>query len=62
LKYTKVPKSYAIPNNYSVITTWGKPTTLYTIKDHIEYIDNSPVYYINYGPDFEFEVVSNRSS
>ncbi|CAG8762825.1 21372_t:CDS:2, partial [Gigaspora rosea] len=40
LKYTKAPKNYAIPDNFSIITTWGKSPNLNTIKGHIKYIDN----------------------
>ncbi|CAG8783536.1 39197_t:CDS:2 [Gigaspora margarita] len=62
LKYTRVSKHYAIPDNFSIITTWGKSSNLNTIKDHIKYIDNHPVYYINYRPNFELEIISNHSS
>ncbi|CAG8571607.1 2558_t:CDS:2, partial [Dentiscutata heterogama] len=62
LKYTRAPKHYAIPDNFSIITTWGKSPNLNTIKGHIKYIDNHPVYYINYGPNFELEIISNHSS
>lgn len=62
LKYTRAPKSYAIPDNYSIITTWGKPANLCTIKGYIKYIDSNPVYHIYYGSDFRFEVTSNHSS
>ncbi|CAG8740366.1 36248_t:CDS:1, partial [Racocetra persica] len=24
IKYTKAPKRYAIPDNFSIVTTWGK--------------------------------------
>jgi len=62
LKYTRAPKHYAIPDNFSIITTWGKSPNLNTIKGHIKYIDNHPVYYVNYGPNFELEIISNHSS
>lgn len=62
LKYTRAPKQYAIPDNFSIITTWGKSPNLNTIKGHIKYIDNRPVYYVNYGPNFELEIISNHSS
>ncbi|RIB01167.1 hypothetical protein C2G38_2051098, partial [Gigaspora rosea] len=62
LKYTRAPKNYAIPDNFSIITTWGKSPNLNTIKGHIKYIDNRPVYYVNYGPNFELEIISNHSS
>lgn len=62
LKYTRAPKTYAIPNNFSIITTWGKLSNLNTIKGYIKYIDNRPVYYVNYGPDFNLEIISNHSS
>ncbi|KAF0556090.1 hypothetical protein F8M41_016295 [Gigaspora margarita] len=45
LKYTKAPKRYAIPDNFSIITTWGKPSSLNTIKGFIKYVNNCPVYY-----------------
>ncbi|CAG8759515.1 15092_t:CDS:2 [Gigaspora margarita] len=62
LKYTRAPKTYAIPNNFSIITTLEKLSNLNTIKGYIKYIDNHSVYYVNYGPDFNLEIISNHSS
>ncbi|CAG8827721.1 33004_t:CDS:2, partial [Gigaspora margarita] len=39
-----------------------KSSSLNTIKGYIKYINNHPVYYINYGPNFELEIISNHSS
>ncbi|CAG8840429.1 16284_t:CDS:2, partial [Gigaspora margarita] len=39
-----------------------KSSSLNTIKGYIKYIDNRPVYYVNYGPNFELEIISNHSS
>ncbi|CAG8727283.1 45337_t:CDS:2, partial [Gigaspora margarita] len=62
LKYTKAPKRYAISDNFSIITTWGKLSSLNTIKGFIKYVNNRPVYYVKYGSNFELEVVSDYSS
>ncbi|CAG8771596.1 45879_t:CDS:2, partial [Gigaspora margarita] len=65
LKCTRAPKNYAIPNNFSIITIWtiwGKLSNLNTIKGYIKYINNHLVYYANYGPNFELEIISNHTS
>ncbi|CAG8770452.1 30431_t:CDS:2 [Gigaspora margarita] len=47
---------------YTIHNKGGKSSNLNTIKGHIKYIDNRPVYYVNYGPNFELEIISNHSS
>lgn len=61
LAYTTRGTRYKIPNNYTVKTTWGKPSTRRTLKCTINYIQDEPVFRAYYGEKFD-KFVESRSS
>ena len=49
LKFTKKPNSYPLPDDYEVITTWGRGKCQNVVKCSIEYENSQPVFIIFYG-------------
>ena len=62
LAYTLRPNKYRIPNDYIVETTWGRSKNQCTVQCSISYIENKPVFQIQFGQYFEYEVSSAKSA
>src|SRR3990170_2016445 len=52
LRFTKKPKSFPLPDDYEVITKWGKGKSN-TVKCSIYYENSKPVFRIYYGDNFD---------
>lgn len=61
LAYTKPPSSYKIPNNYIVITKWEKNKNRRTVKCSINYLDQRPIFRIDFENNGSKFVESTRS-
>ncbi|CAG8840333.1 24754_t:CDS:2, partial [Cetraspora pellucida] len=65
LKYTAKPGQYKIPDDYKIKTIWGKPNKEITIIASINYVNNQPIYkieWVNKKTYKEEEVYSDKSS
>ncbi|CAG8764823.1 9244_t:CDS:2 [Gigaspora rosea] len=58
LAYTFPPNKYKIPDKYIVKTTFGKRSNQQIIKCSINYINNKPLYHI----EFEDQIVESKKS
>ena len=52
LKFTRKPSSFPLPDNYEVMTTWGK-NKQNAVKCSINYENSKPVFRVYYGNRFE---------
>ncbi|CAG8701846.1 7235_t:CDS:1, partial [Cetraspora pellucida] len=58
LAYTFLPNKYKIPDKYIVKTIFGKRSNQQIIKCSINYINNKPLYHI----EFEDQIVESKKS
>src|SRR6266511_4285744 len=62
LAHTKPPSSYKIPNNYMVITKWGKKNNEIEVKCSINYLNQNPVFCIEFENNGSQFIESTHSS
>ncbi|CAB4423108.1 unnamed protein product [Rhizophagus irregularis] len=61
LKYTK-GQNFRIPDNYEILSSWGKPKKRQSVRCIIKYVEKNPVYWVYFGKAFQYHVKSEKSS
>ena len=61
LKFSRKPNSFPLPDNYEVITTWGRGKNANVVKCSINYENFKPVFWVYYGVDFVQVLESTQS-
>src|SRR6266496_507129 len=61
LKFTRNPNSFPLPDNYKVMTTWGRGKNQNAVKCSINYENSKPVFRIYYGDRFERVLETTQS-
>jgi hypothetical protein len=59
LKFTRKPNSFPLPDDYEVITVWGKQPN--TVKCSIRYENSKPFFRVYYGDNFDQVLETTRS-
>ena len=61
LKFSRKPNSFPLPDNYEVMTTWGRGKNANVVKCSINYENSKPVFRVYYGVNFVQVLESTQS-
>jgi hypothetical protein len=59
LKFTRKPNSFPLPDDYEIMTVWGRQSN--TVKCSINYENSEPVFRVYYGDGFVQKLETTRS-
>jgi len=59
LKFTKKPNSFPLPDDYEIMTVWGRQSN--TVKCSIDYENSKPLFRVYYGDKFDQKLETTRS-